>query len=193
MCVCMCACVHVCVCMCGKPLPKPCVPVTTRPLVHGTPCCPPPVVPTALCPGTYTPFLLVNLRDKFAGRVVLVFVWVLAFAGVFTSTFLAARFRKHRTYFYGVIGWCAVVAYRSILACVRWNGVLLLAAGGLSYTVGAGFYIHGSRVSQTTTYVCALVGTACHYFAVYLFVEPSQCTDSELEAWFAPLQRLFDS
>ncbi len=54
--------------------------------------------------GTYTPFLLVNLRNKFAGRVVLVFVWALALAGIFTSTFLAARFKQYRTYFYGVIG-----------------------------------------------------------------------------------------
>ena len=100
-----------------------------------------------------------------------------------------------RRYFYGIIGWCAVVAYRSILSCVHLNGILLLAAGGVSYTLGAGFYIHnvGRRITQTTTYVCALVGTACHYFAVYLYVQPSECSDAELlpEAWMAPLQRWF--
>ena len=60
-------------------------------------------VPFCMCvwlllPGTYTPFLLVNLRNKLAGRVVLVFVWLLALSGVFISTFLAKKFREYRTY-----------------------------------------------------------------------------------------------
>ena len=75
------------------------------------------------------------------------------------------------------------------------NGVLLLAAGGIAYTIGAGFYLQhfGTRITQTTTYVCALLGTAFHYFAVYFYVQPSECSDTDLvpEVWLAPLQKLF--
>ncbi len=83
------------------------------------------------------------------------------------------------------------MAYRSILQCVHRNGVLLLAAGGVLYTIGAGFYLNKDDArSSLTTYVCVLLGTACHYFAVFMYVQPSECNDAELESWLAPLQRL---
>jgi channel protein (hemolysin III family) len=68
-----------------------------------------------LTAGTYTPFMLVNLRNKFAGRVVLVAVWVLALSGIFISTFLAGKYKNYRTYFYGLIGWSVLRRPRCVI------------------------------------------------------------------------------
>jgi hemolysin III len=72
-----------------------------------------------LIAGTYTPFMLVNLRNKFAGNVMLVTIWVLALAAVLVSAFLAGKYRHFRTQLAWLIGWCAVIAYRSISQCIH--------------------------------------------------------------------------
>jgi hypothetical protein len=77
---------------------------------------------------------------------------------------------------------------------VNQNGLLLLAAGGVVYSVGGYLYIRKAEnepVSQAA-YVCALLGTALHYFAIYFYVHPSECAADTmtlsqwLPAWMTP-------
>ncbi len=76
----------------------------------------------------------------------------------------------------------------NIMWRVSQNGLLLLAAGGVLFSVGGWFYIRkGDEPVSHTTYTCALLGTALHYFAIYFYVQPSACTDSIdiLPEWFS--------
>ena len=129
--------------------------------------------------GTYTPFLLVNLRNRFAGRVYLIFVWVCALVGVSLSL-LTARLQRFRVYLYVVIRWFSIVAYRSILACVHPNGVMLLAAGGIMFTIGFVLYVRsGDSHKSPGIYVLGILGCLLHYLAVYNYVGLSSCTDTD--------------
>ncbi len=65
---------------------------------------------------------------------------------------------------------------------------MLLAAGGVVYSVGGWFYIRkGDEPVSHTAYACALAGTALHYFAIYFYVHPSECSDGSdiLPDWIA--------
>lgn len=69
--------------------------------------------------------------------------------------------------------------------------MVLLAAGGIVYSLGGYFYIRkGDEPVSHVAYICALAGTALHYFAIYFYVRPSECTDAidhlpdRLSGWF---------
>jgi hemolysin III len=53
------------------------------------------------------------------------------------------------------------------------GGVILLAAGGLAYTLGVTFFVWRSlRFHHVVWHVFVLGGSACHFFAVFLYVIP---------------------
>ena len=93
-----------------------------------------------LIAGTYTPFLLVNLRGGWGWSLFGV-VWGLALAGIVFQIFFVDRFRLAQTLIYLAMGWLVVIAVKPLLANVPRPGLLWLLAGGLCYTVGAIFYL----------------------------------------------------
>ena len=125
-----------------------------------------------LIAGTYTPFLLVSLRGRWGWSLFGV-VWGLALAGIVFQIFFVRRFRLAQTLIYLAMGWLALVAAKPLLARVPKPGLLWLLAGGLFYSLGAVFYLwkrlpfhHG------IWHLFVLGGSACHYFAILLYVLP---------------------
>jgi hemolysin III len=93
-----------------------------------------------LIAGTYTPFVLVSLRGGWGWSLFGV-VWGLALAGIVFQIFFVSRFRLLQTLIYLAMGWLAVIAIKPLLTSVPLPGLIWLLAGGLSYTVGALFYL----------------------------------------------------
>lgn len=119
-----------------------------------------------LIAGSYTPWLLVNLRGPW-GWSLLAVVWGLALAGVVLKTVLLPRFDKLGTALYVVMGWMICVALRPLVESVSPAGLAWLVAGGLCYTGGVVFYLwRGLRFGHFIWHLWVLAGSTCHVLAV---------------------------
>jgi hemolysin III len=71
------------------------------------------------------------------------------------------------------MGWFGVLLADPMRAALPIGALLLVAAGGLAYTIGTLFYgWHSLRYSHAIWHVFVLVGSACHYAAVVFYVLP---------------------
>jgi len=125
-----------------------------------------------LIAGTYTPFLLVNLRGRW-GWSLFGIIWALALAGIVFQVFFVSRFRLAQTLIYLAMGWLVLVAVKPLFAHVPKGGLLWLMAGGLCYTVGAVFYLWKKLpFHHAIWHLFVLGGSVCHYVAILFYVLP---------------------
>ncbi len=124
-----------------------------------------------LIAGSYTPFALVTLRGAW-GWSLFGTVWGLALLGIAQEIWLAKGARIWSLVIYLLMGWLALVAIVPLIAGLTWNGFAWLAAGGLLYTIGIGFYATDTRLrhGHGVWHLFVLAGGACHYFAVLFYV-----------------------
>ncbi|MBX6421448.1 MAG: hemolysin III family protein [Nevskia sp.] len=129
-----------------------------------------------LIAGTYTPFTLLTLHDPpYApwGWSLFGFVWGLAAVGIAFKIFTTGRFEAISLTIYLLMGWCGLVAVQPLLHALAVPGLWLLLAGGLCYSFGVAFYLwERLRYHHAIWHACVLAGSACHYFAVLLYVLP---------------------
>ncbi|RDB44358.1 hemolysin III family protein [Halomonas sp. DQ26W] len=125
-----------------------------------------------LIAGTYTPFLLVNMRGP-TGWTLFAIVWGLALAGIAFKLAWPHRFAVLRVAIYLIMGWLIVFASGEMSASLSTSGIALLAAGGITYTLGVIFFaIRAIPYNHAIWHVFVLGGSTCHYFAVYATVLP---------------------
>lgn len=128
-----------------------------------------------LIAGTYTPFLLVNLRGG-PGWPMFWTIWGLALAGVVANIFFVGRFKAASTALYIAMGWIIVVAIAPLSRTVSQTGIVLLLSGGLAYTLGAAFYLFDKRLpfGHAVWHLFVIGGSVCHFLAVAAGVIPYQ-------------------
>ncbi len=125
-----------------------------------------------LIAGTYTPFLLVNMRGPWGWSLFGV-VWALCAAGAALQFVLGSRYRVASTVATLFTGWMVVVAIKPVFAAVPHGGLWLLLAGGLCYTAGVLLApLRGVRYSYAFRNALVIGGSTCHCLAVLLFVLP---------------------
>src|SRR5699024_11238923 len=90
--------------------------------------------------GTYTPFLLVTIRGEIAW-VLFGIIWGIALIGILFKVFFVKKFLVLSTLFYILIGWMIILVWEPLTVVMDGTGLLLLAIGGVFYTVGAVFYM----------------------------------------------------
>lgn len=119
-----------------------------------------------LIAGTYTPFTLGVLRGGW-GWTLFGLVWGMAILGITLKVARGVQRPVLSTVLYLAMGWLIVIAVRPLWQHVQLPGLLWLAAGGLFYTGGVGFYAAKRvRYSHLVWHFFVLAGTACHYFAI---------------------------
>lgn len=119
-----------------------------------------------LIAGTYTPFLLVNLRGGWGWSLFGV-VWGLAMAGILFKVWFVAHFPAMSTAVYLLMGWLAIVAVKPMLTTIPRDGLVWLLAGGVLYTVGVVFFAWKKvPYNHAIWHGFVLAGSTCHYFAV---------------------------
>lgn len=125
-----------------------------------------------LIAGTYTPFMLVNLRGVW-GWTLFGFIWGLAVVGVLLQTALLKSWKGVSVAIYIGMGWAVVIAFKPMLEFVAPGGLILLLAGGLAYTSGVGFYLWKSlRYHHAIWHGFVLLGSILHFFSVLFYVIP---------------------
>ncbi len=128
-----------------------------------------------LIAGTYTPFLLVNLRDSPWGWTLFGVVWGIAFLGILFKALFLGKLRRLSVVAYVAMGWLAAFAWKEMFTHVPTTGLVLVGAGGVVYTLGIAFYGWKKLpYSHAIWHLFVLAGSACHFFAVLFYVLPSQ-------------------
>jgi len=126
-----------------------------------------------LIAGTYTPFMLVNMRGPW-GWSILAVVWTLAISGILFKSVAIGRFAVLSAIIYVLMGWLVLIGIRPLLHAVPWDGFLWLVAGGAFYTAGVVFFaMDRVRYFHMIWHLFVLAGSACHYMAVLKSVIPS--------------------
>jgi len=123
-----------------------------------------------LIAGTYTPFTLVALRGTW-GWTMFGLVWALAAVGILLKAVATTRYRWLPGVLYLGLAWLIVVAIRPLSEHVPHAGLMWLLGGGVAYTVGMAFFAAKSvPYCHFVWHLFVLVGTSCHFVAVWLYV-----------------------
>jgi hemolysin III len=125
-----------------------------------------------LIAGTYTPFLLVNLRGPW-GWWLFGFIWGLALVGILLRVLRGRRSTLLSVGLYVGMGWAVVAAIEPMLNSVAPGGLLLLLLGGLAYTLGVIFYVWKRLpYHHAVWHGFVLAGSVLHFFAILFYVIP---------------------
>ena len=125
-----------------------------------------------LIAGTYTPFVLVNLRGGW-GWALFGVVWGLAVLGIVLEAVAKQRVRVLSVILYLGLGWLIAIAVKPLMQSVEPGGLVLLVAGGLAYSVGVVFY-GWKRLPyhHAVWHLFVMAGSLFHFFAVLFYVIP---------------------
>jgi len=125
-----------------------------------------------LIAGTYTPFLLVNLRGGWTWSWLLfAVIWGMAMAGILFKLWFVEHFPVLSTAFYILMGWLALVALKPMLQFIPARGLAWLLAGGILYCIGVVFYASKRIPFHHAIWHCFVVaGSICHYIAILFAV-----------------------
>ena len=126
-----------------------------------------------LIAGTYTPVSLLTLPTAWAWTLFGI-IWGLAIFGVVFKLFFTGRFDKVSTAVYLGMGWMAIVAIKPLLENMPTGGLLLMLAGGLSYSIGVIFYRWEKLpYGHAIWHIFVFGGAAFHYFMIGLYCLPT--------------------
>lgn len=116
--------------------------------------------------GTYTP-LLVQLQDKIWAWALALVVWIGALGGIVLKVALPGRFDRLSIVVYVALGWVAVVGAKPIVESLPLSSVILIAVGGLLYTVGIVFYRwHSLKFQNAIWHLFVAAAAFCHYAGI---------------------------
>jgi hemolysin III len=121
-----------------------------------------------LIAGCYTPFALGPLRES-NGWTLLIIEWSIAGIGIGMKIFAFDRFKALSLISYLVMGWLVVFSWPVLVDKLSMSSLVLMMAGGLSYTVGSIFFVWESLpFNHAIWHLFVLCGSGCHYFAIFL-------------------------
>jgi len=119
-----------------------------------------------LIAGTYTPFTILVL-EGFLGWIIFGLTWTFALTGIILKLFYTGRFDKLSTALYLLMGWQIMFVINPLMERFSTEGLQLLFAGGVFYTIGAILYsIKKLPYNHAIFHVFVLLGSVCHFFSV---------------------------
>lgn len=120
----------------------------------------------ALIAGTYTPFLLVNLRGPL-GWTVFGILWAIVIFGAFMKIRNPKQQPRWMVALYVAMGWTLLFILPAMIANISVRGLWFILAGGLSYTIGVIFYLwRRMKFSHAVWHLFVIGGSVCFFFAV---------------------------
>lgn len=116
--------------------------------------------------GSYTPFLVHIYEPPWSGLNISL-VWALAVAGAAGKLFMPQLSDRFWCLVYIAFGWLSVALVGPFATKMPMSVIVLLAAGGLVYTVGVLFYLaHKLPFRRAIWHSFVLVGAGLHFAAV---------------------------
>lgn len=133
---------------------------------------------SVLIAGTYTPICLIVLDGKI-GLTLLSIIWSMAIGGIILKALWVTCPKWLSSALYIAMGWTCVLAFGPLINSLPKNGLILLIAGGVIYTIGGIIYalklpIFNSRHkyfgSHEIFHLFVMAGSLCHFLLMYHFV-----------------------
>ena len=127
-----------------------------------------------LIAGTYTPIYL-NCVPKPHAYYFMTMMWAIAIVGIIVKMFWMNAPRWISTMFYVLMGW-AIIFDIKVLSLIDIKAVILIALGGIAYTIGAVIYIFKKpQITKTIGFhelfhIFIMIGTSFHFLAVWLYI-----------------------
>ncbi len=118
--------------------------------------------------GTYIPLALLTLGGTL-GWVLIAVNTALAVVGIALDLIDLNRFSKITLVLYAAMGWLILPALKTVVQVLPLAGVLLLASGGMAYTVGIIFYKSKKRYMHFVWHLFVLAGSVLQYFCVLFY------------------------
>ena len=119
-----------------------------------------------LIAGTYTAYCLTALRGT-VGWWIFGIIWGLAAAGISLYAVFGSKLRYISLFTYIGMGWIIVFAADPLKAVVSDDSWVLLFAGGIVYTVGAGVYaLKKIKWTHPVWHLFVMGGTILHFFSI---------------------------
>lgn len=120
----------------------------------------------AMIAGTYTPFTTLGLDGGWSHGLTLL-VWSVAAVGIVLKLWQPRRIETMSTVLYLGLGWIGLIALRPFLTALDTSTLVLLAAGGILYSLGVVFHLwRRLPYHDAIWHGFVLVAAAIHYLAV---------------------------
>lgn len=127
-----------------------------------------------LIAGTYTPVLLCSVMkiSPVASWVLFGIIWSVSALGIVLNAIDIKKYAKFSMACYLILGWCIIFRLNLILETIPRPGIILLVAGGVSYTIGTLFYRAEDRYRymHSIWHIWILLGALAHFLCIYLYV-----------------------
>lgn len=121
--------------------------------------------------GTYTPYVLVSLRNL-TGYIILAIVYGVSILGiVLNATMMKKLPVKIFSYIsYLGIGWCVVFIIFDLIEAISLSSFIFLLLGGLAYTSGMIFYALGRKKKwfHSIWHIFVLIGSILQFVSIIL-------------------------
>lgn len=125
-----------------------------------------------LIAGSYTPFMLLGLRD-WKGLLMTLLCWGLALYGIRYKCTHSNPFGARSVLLYLAMGWMVLLVYKPLMVCLTPAAGLWLLGGGIIYTGGVLFYAwQNLRQSHAIWHLFVLAGAFCHFVAAVSLFSP---------------------
>jgi hemolysin III len=116
--------------------------------------------------GTYTPMALIGMGDAW-GVVLFSFVWLITLVGATAKLLIPRAVESITIGLYLVQGWAAIFAIGPLVSMIPAQALVLLAVGGILYSVGVLFHLSRSLPYHNAIWhAFVLVAASLHYAAV---------------------------
>lgn len=123
-----------------------------------------------LISGTYTPFLLIYLKNTF-GIALLTILWGLTALGIIFKIFFTGKWNIISTFVYIAMGCILVVGGRTFFTHIPGDVMTMILIGGGLYLVGVIFYFWEKYpYNHAVWHFFVLAAAICHYVAILLSV-----------------------
>lgn len=127
-----------------------------------------------LIAGSYTPFCLVTLREynTATGWTIFGIIWGVAALGMTLNAIDLKKYKIFSMICYLGMGWCIIFKANVLPQLLGINGVILLVAGGIVYTIGAVLYGVGKKKKyiHSVFHISICIASLLHFLCILFYV-----------------------
>lgn len=125
--------------------------------------------------GTYTAIMLspgLLKEHPFIAWGVFGFVWGMAALAITLNAIDLKKYKVFSMISYIGMGWCALATIVPIYKALTFWGFMWLLGGGIMYTIGAGFFMIGSRIRYTHSifHIFVVLASLMHFICIFFYI-----------------------
>ena len=120
--------------------------------------------------GSYTPIAL-SVIGGWQGTVIAIIQWAMVLFGIFYKSLARHSIPAVSLTIYLIMGWTIVFFFPLFVRQASTPLLVLIAAGGIFYTLGAWFYAKkGFRYHHLVWHLLINIAVACHFIAIVFYL-----------------------